>query len=259
MSMMQCSCSDTLASIFISEDDELRLGTEFDVQLRSPENAAEYPIYAATTPDKEAFQAYIENTFNSVYAAIPASERPAYPFKVAIIEKDVVNAFAVPGGFVYVYTGIVNEAKNESELAGVLAHEMAHITKHHYRDAVMKQAGLSILLDALLGESASDLTKAVASMFSNLTQLKVSRENEDDADATGTHYLGDSKRNPTGIASLFARMPSSGIDWLSTHPASTDRVSAVNKLVGSVGGTKSWDTSEDAKFQARFEAARSKM
>ncbi|MBK9576371.1 MAG: M48 family metalloprotease [Fibrobacterota bacterium] len=259
MSMMQCSCSDTLGSIFISEDDELRLGTEFDAQLRSPENAEEYPIYATSTPEKEAFQTYIQETFQSVYNAIPASERPSYPFKVAIIEKDVVNAFAVPGGYIYVYTGIVNEAKNESELAGVLAHEMAHITKHHYRDAVMKQAGLSILLDALLGESASDLTKAVAGMFSSLTQLKVSRENEDEADATGTYYLGDSRRNPTGIASLFARMPSSGIDWLSTHPASTDRVSAVNKLVGSEGAIKKWDTSEEAKYQARFEAARLKM
>ncbi len=259
MSMMQCSCSDTLGSLFISEDDELRLGTEFDVQLRSEVNREEYPIYNASTVEKQEFQEYIETTFESVYNAIPKSERPAYPFKVAIIEKDVINAFAVPGGYIYVYTGIVNKANNEAELAGVLAHEMAHITKHHYRDAVMKQAGLSILMDALLGENASQLSQAVASMFSTLSQLKVSRENEDDADATGTRYLGDSRRNPTGIATLFSRMPSSGIDWLSTHPASTDRVGAVNKLVGSEGAAKSWDTSEEAKFQSRFEAARAKM
>lgn len=259
MSMMQCSCSDTLGAIFISEDDELRLGTEFDTQLRSEANQAEYPIYNANTPAKQDFQAYVEATFNSVKEAIPKSERPAYPFKVAIIEKDVVNAFAVPGGYVYVYTGIINKANNESELAGVLGHEMAHITKHHYRDAVVKQAGLSILLDALVGNDASQLTQAVAGMFSTLTQLKVSRENEDEADATGTRYLGDSRRNPTGIATLFSRMPSSGIDWLSTHPASGDRVKAVTSEVSSEAATKGWDTSDSAKFQSRFEAARAKM
>ncbi|HNY31106.1 MAG TPA: M48 family metalloprotease [Fibrobacteria bacterium] len=260
MSMAQCSCSDTLGSMFISEDDELRLGSEFDAQLRSPENAAEYPIYEATSSEKREFQTYVEETFQSVYSAMPKSERPSYPFKIAIVDRrDVVNAFAVPGGFVYVYTGIINKAENESELAGVLAHEMAHISHHHYRDAVMKQAGLSILLDALLGEDASQLTQAVASMFSTLTQLKVSRENEDDADATGTRYLGDSHRNPNGIATLFGRMPSSGIDWLSTHPASTDRVKAVNGLVSSESSSKGWDTSPEATYQTRFEAARSKM
>lgn len=259
MSMMQCSCSDTLGAIFISEDDELRLGTEFDTQLRSPENAAEYPIYNANTASKREFQTYVEETFQSVYNAIPKSERPSYPFKVAIIDQDVVNAFAVPGGYIYVYTGIINKAQNESELAGVLGHEMTHITHHHYRDAVMKEAGLSILLDALLGNDASQLTKAVASMFGTLTQLKVSRENEDDADATGTQYLGDSKRNPDGIATLFQRMPSSGLDWLSTHPASGDRVKAVNSLVSSKASAKGWDTSEEAKYQTRFEAAKAKM
>ncbi|MBK9576372.1 MAG: M48 family metalloprotease [Fibrobacterota bacterium] len=244
----------------LSEDDELRLGTEFDTQLRSnPENAAEYPIYAPTTTDKQAFRIYVEETFQSVYSAIPKSERPAYPFKVVIIEKDVAKAFAVPGGYVYVYTGIINKADNESELAGVLAHEMAHITKHHYRDAVMKQAGFSNLLDALLGESASGLSKTVASMFGNLTQLKAGLENEHEADATGTRYLGDSRRNPTGIATFFASMPSSGIDWLGTHPASSDRVKAVNSLVGSESAIRKWDTSEEAKYQARFEFARSKM
>lgn len=259
MSVMQCSCSDTLASIFVSESDELRLGSEFDRQLRT-EHQAEYPIYKANTAAKEEFQNYVVNTFNSVYAKVPASEKPSYPFQVAIVDDpSTVNAFAVPGGYVYIYTGIINKAQNESELAGVMGHEIAHITHHHYRDAMMKDAGMKILIDALVGEDAGQLTNAVAGMFASLADLKVSREHEADADDAGTKYLGDSGRNPSGIATLFERMPSSGVAWLSTHPASPDRVQSVNGEVSQLATSRSWDTSDSSKFQSRFEAARSKM
>jgi predicted Zn-dependent protease len=230
--MTQCAFFGYAGPLLVSESDEARLGAEFDAQLRSdPAAQKEYPIFVANTPERKAFQDYVIGLANEVYAAVPAKERPDYAFKFTLIDADVQNAFAVPGGYVYIYTGIVKSMKDESELVGVLGHEIAHVTRHHYRDALAQQAGLSILLQALVGQDANQLTQLVAQSFGALASLSVSRDNETESDKYGTKYTAATGRNPLGIAKYFERVPNPGPQWLSTHPAPKNRVETVKAIV----------------------------
>jgi predicted Zn-dependent protease len=255
--LTRCSCDffGTAGGLFVSENDEKKLGLEFDNQLR--DSTATYPVYNADTPDKAAFRDYVANLGQEIVAKIPADAKPQdYKFTFTIIDKDVENAFAVPGGYIYIYTGIIKKMKNESELAGVLGHEVAHITRHHYRDAMAKDAALSLLVQALLGDDAGQLTKLVAGNFVGLAQLKVSRDNESEADFYGTKYIAAVGRNPLGIATLFERFDSQGTlaAWVSTHPAPENRVADVQDEVKASASLKSLSEDTASTFQARFEA-----
>ena len=253
MSLNQCSCSDTLGSLFVTEQDESKIGTQFDAQLRT--QTTEYPVYQATTAPRKEFQSYVEGVFRKVLDNVPANQRPSYigNFKVTLVDAPVINAFAVPGGYIYLYTGIVDSMHDESELAGVLGHEIAHVTHHHYRDAMMKTAGISLLMDALAGNDSSALKSVVKSIFGQLATLTVSRENESEADAYGTRYIAYGGWDPLGISNFFSRMPDAGIAWLSTHPAPASRVQDVIKLVHAEGA--SWKTGYSNQTQFLVEQA----
>jgi predicted Zn-dependent protease len=222
----------SLGSLFVSESDERTLGTEFDRQLRTdPAAQKEYPVFVANTAEKRAFQDYVVNLAQATLAAVPKSQRPDYPFTFTIIDAPVENAFAVPGGYVYIYTGIIKTMRDESELAGVLGHEIAHVTRHHYREAMARQAGLELLVQAVGGGNAGQIRQLVAQSFGALASLKVSRDNESDADTYGTRYTAAIGRNPLGIAKYFGRIKGTGFEWLSTHPEPGNRVGDVREQV----------------------------
>jgi len=250
-----CDFIDTTGSLFISEQDEVKLGTEFDNHLRTNDSAKlQFPIFVPRPGTGDtAFQQYVENLAQSILSAIPVSEKPGYPFKFTIVNANVDNAFAVPGGFVYIYTGIIKHMQDESELAGVLGHEISHVTRHHYRDALVKQSGLSLLVQALLGNDAGKLAQLVAQSFSTLTQLSISRGNESEADQYGTIYEGKIGHNPMGIAKFFSRMESQSITILSTHPQPVSRVADVTAQVNADATLRSLAAdSANTNFASRF-------
>jgi predicted Zn-dependent protease len=255
--LTRCGCDffGTTGALLISQQDEADLGKEFDTQLRTKDTLGEYPIYVADTPDKQAFDTYVKDLAREVLSKVPEKDRPDYDFTFTIIDKDVENAFAVPGGYVYIYTGIVSKMKNEAELAGVLGHEIAHVTQHHYRDALAKDAAFSLLLQVLLGNDAGQLTKLVAQNFAGLTQMKVSQSNESEADFYGTKYLASTNRNPLGIATFFARFPGGGgpLAWFSTHPAPESRVEDVTKEVNDSPALKALAADSTLNYASRFE------
>jgi predicted Zn-dependent protease len=253
--LTQCSCDifGAAGSLFISEDDERQLGAEFDRQLR--DSVARYPIYKANTPAEVEFQNYVTGLAQEILADIPADQKPGYAFTFTIIDDSVENAFAVPGGYVYVYTGIIKTMRDESELAGVLGHEIAHVTRHHYRDALAKQAGLSLLLQALVGDDAGQIVTLVAQSFLGLSSLKVSRDNESEADTYGTRYTGAIGRNPLGIAKYFGRIDGTGFQWFSTHPEPENRVGDVKAQVAASQTLSALAAdSNTTNFKSTFEA-----
>lgn len=259
--LTRCSCDffGTTGGLLIPEPKEVELGRSFDSTLvHGADGKKEFPLFDAKgDPARVAFENYVKNLAREVLAAVPERERPGYDFKFSIIDKDVENAFAVPGGFVYIYTGIIKKMRDESELAGVLGHEIAHVTKHHYRDAVAKQAGMGILLDALLGNNAGALAQAVAGTFFQLASLQVSQANEQESDERGTVYTARAGRNPLGIAKYFARAEASGVpEWLSSHPASTNRVKDVSDQVDASASYKALVVdSATTNYKARFDSA----
>jgi predicted Zn-dependent protease len=253
--LTQCAFFGYAGKLLVSESDEARLGAEFNNQLRNdPAAQKEYPIFVANTPERKAFQDYVIGLAQEVYNAVPAKEKPGYPFTFTLIDANVQNAFAVPGGYVYIYTGIVKSMKDESELVGVLGHEIAHVTRHHYRDALAKEAGLSILIQTLAGKDAGQLTQVVAQTFGSLASLSVSRDNETDADAFGTKYTAATGRNPLGIAKYFERVSNPGPQWLSTHPAPKNRVETVKAQVrGNTGYSALAANATVTDYRSRFD------
>ncbi len=231
---VRCSCDfgNAIGSLLISEKDEERLGASFHQTLKDS-GRGEYDFFIPKNQQDSLFVGYVRSVFNSVLNSVPSDEMPDYNFTFTILDENVENAFAVPGGYVYFYTGIIKTMQDESEMAGVMGHEIAHITKHHYRDALAKQAGLSIVLDALFDDDAGALAKAMAGTFQSMVGLKVSRGNESEADEYGTRYLGASSRYPLGIASYFGRMQTTSpfSTLFSSHPAPSNRVEEVTKQV----------------------------
>jgi predicted Zn-dependent protease len=239
--LTRCSCDffGATGALFISEDDEMRLGRQFDSTLANTDSGkVQFPIYAPKSADSQKVVAYVADLAQEILRGIPEDDRPGYDFKITLIDQDVVNAFAVPGGYVYIYTGIIKNMKDESELSCVLGHEIAHVTQHHYRDALAKEAGLSFLVQVL----------------GSLASLKVSRSNESEADYYGTRFAGTIGRNPLGVAKFFGRMPEQGLaSWVSTHPAPEDRVEDVRDEVGKSPSLKALaEDSLTTNYTSRF-------
>jgi predicted Zn-dependent protease len=260
--LMDCSCDffGTTGALLIPESKEEELGKTFDDTLRhSAQGKAEFPIFVPANAAEAEFETYVKGLADSVLRAIPRRERPGYGFTFTIIRKDVENAFAVPGGYVYIYTGIIKKMQDESELVGVLGHEIAHVTRHHYRDALAKQASFSLLVQALMGNDAGKLAQLVAGSLVGLASLRVSQDNEKEADEYGTLYEAAVGRNPLGIAKYFARVKGSGIPWFSTHPDPGDRVEDVTAQVNASPQLKALaDTSRNytAQFLSKTQVVR---
>ncbi len=222
--------------ILVSEEEERRLGESFHRHLLTNDTARQqYPVYAPATAAEREFQNYVEGVFREVLAAVPQGDRPGYPFTFTLLSSEEANAFAVPGGYVYITTGIIRTFQNEAELAGVLAHEIAHITGHHYREALARNVALASALQLVLtGTEAGQVAQMAAGTFHQLVGLRFSRSNEAEADAFGARYSGRADRNPMGIATYFQRQRGPGIpEFLTTHPGPANRVEHVTRVVES--------------------------
>lgn len=142
-----------------------------------------------------------------------------------------VNAFAAPGGVVVVNAGLIRRAGSAEELAGVLAHEIAHVELRHALTGMLKGLGLRALLAALFGDYGG-----LAGVGGQLTELSFSRAAEREADARGLDMLIASGIAPQGMLDFYARMAveeksPAALAWLSTHPASSERLAALREAV----------------------------
>src|SRR5690606_15543892 len=116
--------------------------------------------------------------------------RSEFPWEIYIIHRDdVVNAFCTPGGFIYIYTGLIKYLDDKSSLAGVLGHEMAHADKRHSTNQLTKKYGIQTLLDVVLGNNQNLLTQIGAELVS----LSFSRSDETQADDYSVIYLCPTK------------------------------------------------------------------
>lgn len=222
--------------MLVSDADEAKLGAEFNKALTTNDTAKkEMPIFVPKNAAQSDLQNYIIGLAQEIVASLPASEKPSYGFTYTLIDKDVENAFAVPGGYVYIYTGILKKMQDESELVGVLGHEITHVTHHHYRRQLAKNEALGVALQtAMIATNAGQASQMAAGAVFQLAGLKFSRGDETEADKGGTLTLGRVQRNPMGIAKYFTRAKGQGVpEWLSDHPGNGNRVKAIVKIVNS--------------------------
>ncbi len=189
---------------------------------------------------------------------VAAAGRTPYPFSFTVADYREVNAFALPGGPIWIHRGALEQARTESEVAGILAHEIAHVTRRHAADqltkAMMARMGLG-LLGAMLGSGGGASTAQVAAGFlTNGVFMKFSRDAEREADEVGLRTLvraGWDGRGMTDLMTVLRRQsqrdPGSVEVFFSTHPSPQERVDRLRADVARLGGRGRRDSPE---FQA---------
>lgn len=210
---------------FYSEGDEDKLGIE----------AADHFDKELEILDDPAIHAYVRSVMDRVVAA---SDDPTMITKVRVVHTDDINAFCTLGGNIYVFTGLIKAAQNESMLAGVLAHEFSHAVARHVTEGATRQAkaqmgtqlGATIAAAALgLGSAGTDAAVKASSTAAGILGLKYDRRFEAEADLLGEQYLWKAGWDPESIARFFellqARDESAAVPgWLSTHPTHANRI-----------------------------------
>lgn len=148
-----------------------------------------------------------------------------YKFQVSVVQSPIVNAFALPGGYVVVYTGLMKKAESGEEVAGVLSHELNHVLQRHGLERMVKMLGFAAVVSIVLGDQQG-LIGLVKELGLNLVTLKFGREQETEADVTGIRLMSDARIAPEGMIGFFERLSEKDkarVELFSTHPMSAAR------------------------------------
>lgn len=249
------------ADAVLSKSDEARLGQAIMRSIRASGRLVEDPQVTE----------YINEIGHRVGAHANDGE---YSFTFFVVDDPNINAFALPGGYIGVHTGLLEATRNESELAGVLAHEIAHVTQRHIARALhanQRQSILStaIMLGAILAGAAggsSDAMQgaiAVAQGTAMQQQINFTRSNEYEADRVGIAALAEAGFDPQGMASFFevisrdtqpheARIP----EFLRTHPVSSARIAEARGRARDYPSVRADNTTDYGIARARLAVAR---
>ncbi|MDX9771344.1 MAG: M48 family metalloprotease [Tenuifilaceae bacterium] len=182
--LLVTSCDDGKVNFF-TLDDDIAFGQQLDSTIMA--DPVTYPIL----DEDEYPEAYdhINRILNNILQSDDLRYPTTFPWTVKIIDEDILNAFAAPGGYMYFYTGLIKFLDNEAQFAGVMAHEIAHADRRHSTAMLTKQYGFSVLASIILGDNPTILEEIVVSLAQGLGSLKYSRDNEYEADEYAVKYL----------------------------------------------------------------------
>ena len=226
---------------------DIEFGRQLDSAIMA--NDVEYKILSEVD-HPEAYQ-HIKRVRDAILNSGIITYKDEFEWQVKIIDNDdVLNAFAAPGGYMYFYSGLIKYLDNESQFAGVMAHEMAHADKRHSTQTMTKTYGFDVLLGVLLGDKPSVMADILGQMAKGATSLKFSRTHEYQADEFAVKYLnataGDSNYAPREVAGFFEKLTAAGEsgrtpEFLSTHPSPENRISEIDRIWKELG-SKAGDT-----------------
>jgi predicted Zn-dependent protease len=212
--------------VLVSENQEIALGQESDPQVRK-----EYGVTEA-----QALQEYVQTMGRKL---VRVSHRPNLEWHFTVVNSPVVNAFAIPGGYVYITRGILAYLATEAELAGVMGHEIGHVTARHSVRQITRQelAQIGVGVGSILSPTVGQLG-GLAQSGLGLVFLRFSRDDEREADRLGVEYAARAAYDPRQVSSFFdvlGRLSAAGDretipGWLSTHPDPPQRVQATRML-----------------------------
>ncbi|MDD2983151.1 MAG: M48 family metallopeptidase [Crocinitomicaceae bacterium] len=186
-------------------------------------NRAEYPLLDSVR-NKEVY-AYVYKVRNNILNSGKVQHKDDFQWRVRIINNDsILNAFCTPGGYIYIYTGILKFMESEDQFAGVLGHEIAHADLRHSTRQMTKLYGVDALLNIVAGKY-----EMIKQMTESIVSLKFSRDHETEADQRSVEYLCPTPYNAAGGAGFFQKMEnlSKGgkqFEFLSTHPNPANRI-----------------------------------
>lgn len=233
---------DNSINIF-SIDDDIKLGQQVKAEIAG--NPTEYPLLDET--QYAAAHTYLRGIVSKILAGDKVFYKDKFAWETYIIKDDnVINAFCVPGGYMYVYTGLIKYLESEDELAGVMGHEMAHADRRHSTDQMSKQYGIELMLGIVIGNNQGTLTQ----IAENMLLLKYGRDAEREADKYGVTYLCPTDYKADGFANFFDKLAADGQNstkldaFFSTHPSPDERVKNIHDEKSTLGcsGTQTFDT-----------------
>ncbi|MEX2272031.1 MAG: M48 family metalloprotease [Vicinamibacterales bacterium] len=229
----------------MSEAQEIQLGRQADADIRKTMGVYNDPE----------LQRYVQNIGLRL---AKSSERPHLPWSFAVIDSPAINAFAVPGGFIYLTRGILPFLDDEAELAGVIGHEIGHVTARHTVAQYSRQTAAGVGLGVLgifipaIGRAAPIAEAGLGALF-----LKYGRDDEREADRLGVAYNARNGWDPAGVAGMLTTLAqleeASGSrrgvpNWLSTHPAPADRVQEIQTFVAEARKTSNASATNEQAF-----------
>ena len=257
-----------LGYALISDKTEIKLGTKLAAQIGQSERihaSAQLQSYVqrvtavlvqasrANGPDAQRTDGpegseYAQRDADSTQRA--QRDRPGIRYRVKVLDDPKqVNAFAVPGGYLYVYSGLLLVLEDEAELAGVLAHEIGHIVGRHSANQLAARLGIDVLTSLALGEDPYQLGQ----IASQLGSARFSRDDEREADTLGIRYAIAAGYDPRGLLRFFeklkkleARRRSDLEKLFASHPPTGERIRRIERLIDQYGG------SGGQRYRARF-------
>lgn len=207
----------------ISDRQEVQLGNQINDQLVG----SQVRLYRNARINR-----YVDQIGQRLAAA---SERPDLPYTFQVVRDDSVNAFATMGGFVYVTTGLLSTVDNEAQLAGVMGHEIAHITERH----ALKQMRQAAVTRGIATAAGVDTNRLVNLGVEFALKRPGSRSDELEADRKSLQMLAKAGYPPSAMVAFLEKLldQPSPPSFLSTHPATNDRISAIQKMLPSNANT----------------------
>jgi predicted Zn-dependent protease len=245
----------TISNFIISDEDEIEIGNKFKQQIIADKK--QYPLYSDRADHNPRVIEYVDSIGNILSRV--QEDRPSLEFTFTIIDDTVVNAFAIPGGHVFVYKGLLLKAQSGAEVAGVLAHEIGHITKYHGKKMLASQVAVSNVNSILFGDSAT-VASVITGLLTNMAFLKYSRDNEYQADSCAVAYTTKAATNPWGMYSFLEKLGEGQSMFekysepFSTHPEIKKRLDKVKDVIGK---TPNVPASGEKMFESEYLSIRS--
>lgn len=178
----------------------------------------------------------LQNYINSVGQKLArVSHRPDFNYHFIALNHESTNAFALPGGRIFITRGMLEKLSTEAQLTGILSHEIAHVVARDTSAAMSRQIGISLLLSAVTSEKTPQTAMMVADLTNQIMGLRFSRQDEREADLAGVDYMAAAGYNPNGMIETMQMLQdedkSRPIEFLSTHPAPENRAAYLRQKI----------------------------
>ena len=216
----------------VSLDDEWQLGNQMAAQVESQVQLVHNP----------AAEAYVTRMGEKIHAQTPLAGRP---FTFHIVNDPSVNAFSIPGGHVYVNTGLIAQADHADMLAGVLAHEISHVVARHVIKQVEQQQAIGTIGSILLGNNPGAVQTILANIIAGGAMARFSRADEKEADDLGLQFMTSAGYDPHGMLDMFQKLlslengrPGAVDKFFADHPLTQDRIHDIQNRINAMGNPR---------------------